>query len=135
LVFDSKRHWGYDDAFMELCRGELVVRESDVNEGNVFVAADDVSDALMGVYVLTTKSAPEEELEMLFVEPSHIGEGVGAALLTHAKGLARERGRSVLCVEADPFAATFYEREGAVLTGTTTSASTGRELPTFEFRL
>ena len=33
LAFDSKRHWGYDDAFMELCRSELVVREGDVHRG------------------------------------------------------------------------------------------------------
>jgi GNAT superfamily N-acetyltransferase len=135
LVFDSKRHWGYGDAFMELCRSELVVREVDVDRGNVFVAADEVNDAPIGVYVLRTVSEPEGELDMLFVDPSHIGEGVGAALLAHAMDLARERGQSVLRVESDPFAAAFYQHEGAVLVGTRTSASTGRELPAFEFRL
>jgi GNAT superfamily N-acetyltransferase len=135
LAFDSKRHWGYDEAFMELCRSELVVREGDVHRGNVFVVADESSDAPIGLYVLTTVSELEGELDMLFVDPSHIGGGVGAALLAHAKDLARERGLSVLRVEADPFAAAFYEHEGAVLIGTTRSVSTGRELPTFEFRL
>jgi GNAT superfamily N-acetyltransferase len=135
LVFKSKRHWGYDDEFMEQCRSELVVREDDIAAGMVYVAVDGVDDEALGVYVLTMLSDDEAELDMLFVVPSHIGEGVGAALLSNAFDVLRASGRSVVWVESDPFAATFYERAGALLVGTSTSVSTGRELPIYQFRL
>jgi GNAT superfamily N-acetyltransferase len=134
LVFDSKRHWGYDDDFMERCRSELVVREEGIAQGNVFVAVDDSDDEALGVYVLKTLSDSIADLDMLFVAPSSIGDGVGAALVAHAIDVARIARRAAIRVESDPFAATFYERQGAVLVGTSTS-STGRELPTYEIRL
>jgi GNAT superfamily N-acetyltransferase len=135
LVFESKRHWGYDDEFMERCRSELVIREDDVVRGVVYVAADDVDDEAFGVYVLKMSSDDEAELDMLFVTPSRIGEGLGAALLSNAFDVVRASGRSLVRVESDPFAAAFYESQGAELVGASTSLSTGRELPVYEFRL
>ncbi len=134
LVFESKRFWGYDDAFMERCRPELMVHASDVVAGNVYVATDEHDDAL-GVYVVKARGEEEAELDALFVAPSHVGTGVGAALLAHAMGRARDHGFVRLRLESDPFAASFYERQGATLIGTATSSSTGRKLPRYEFRL
>jgi GNAT superfamily N-acetyltransferase len=134
LVFESKRYWGYDDAFMERCRSELVVHENDIAAGFVYVATDEHDDAL-GVCVVRGVSAGEVELDALFVSPSHMGMGVGAALLTHAMNKARAAGNLTMRLDSDPFAATFYERHGATLIGTATSPSTGRELPRYEFRL
>jgi|ERR1700677_2718000 GNAT superfamily N-acetyltransferase len=135
LVFESKRHWGYDEEFMQQCRSELVVREDDVAKGMVFVAADEVNNEALGVFVLKMSSDDEAELDMLFVSPLSMGEGVGAVLLSHAFNVARGSGRTVVRVESDPFAAAFYEHHGGDLAGTSTSVSTGRELPVYEFRL
>jgi GNAT superfamily N-acetyltransferase len=134
LVFESKRYWGYDDAFMERCRSELAVHESDVEAGNVFVAVDERDDAV-GIYVVKGRGDGEAELESLFVAPSQMRRGVGAALLTHAMSRARAQGYATMCLDSDPFAATFYEQGGATLIGTATSPSTGRDLPRYEFRL
>jgi GNAT superfamily N-acetyltransferase/SAM-dependent methyltransferase len=134
LAFESKRYWGYDDEFMERCRSELVVRESDVATGLVFVATDGQGGVVTGLYVLKMVNSDEAELDMLFVDPSRIGDGVGALLLAHALETARASGCSVVRVESDPFAAAFYEHQGATLVGVSTSASTGRDLPLYEFR-
>jgi GNAT superfamily N-acetyltransferase len=134
LVFESKRFWGYDDAFMERCRSELVVPESDIAAGHVYVAVDEHDEAL-GVYVVKEVSEGEAELDSLFVSPSHMRAGVGAALLAHAMNEARRDGYATMRLDSDPFAAIFYEREGATLIGRATSKSTGRELPRYEFRL
>lgn len=134
LVLESKRYWGYDDAFMERCRSELVVHERDIAAGCVYVATGENDEAL-GVYVVKGVGAGEAELDSLFVAPSHMGTGVGAALLAHAMEKARADGYVALRLDSDPFAAAFYERQGAALIGTATSSSTGRELPRFEIRL
>jgi ribosomal protein S18 acetylase RimI-like enzyme len=57
-------------------------------------------------------------LEDLFVEPSARGEGIGAALLTHAEQFAREAGASRLTLSTahtNVVAQRLYERHGWVL--------------------
>lgn len=134
LALASKATWGYDEAFMERCRVELVVRDEHVERGLAHVAVDD-ADGALGFYALKEPGERSAELDLLFVAPAHLRRGVGRALLADACREARRRGWPVLLVESDPFAAPFYEREGAVLIGTSTSPSTGRELPLFEVRL
>ena len=70
------------------------------------------------------------------VEPRHIRSGVGRALLAHAIAEARRRGAERLTILADPNAAGFYERNGAVRIGEAPSdAGPGRLLPLYEVRL
>lgn len=131
LALRSKRHWGYDDAFMQLCKVELTVRPADLASAEVFVARAHDRDEVFGFYVLRTNEGPAE-LEMLFVEPSHIGEGVGAALMKHALRVASLEGHLTVNIVSDPFAATFYEHLGAYIVGTSTSSSTGRQLKVYQ---
>jgi predicted N-acetyltransferase YhbS len=75
-------------------------------------------------------------LNKLFIEPRHIRSGVGRALLAHAIAEARRRGAGRLTILADPNAAAFYERAGAVRIGEAPSdAVPGRLLPLYEVRL
>ena len=70
------------------------------------------------------------------VEPRHIRSGVGRALLAHAIAEARRRGAERLTILADPNAAGFYERNGAVRIGEAPSdAVPGRVLPLYEVGL
>jgi GNAT superfamily N-acetyltransferase len=76
------------------------------------------------------------DLALLFIEPKAIRQRVGeqlfAAMVAH---VARE-GAKVLRIEADPFAAGFYEKLGARRIGDVPSASlAGRMLPLFEFEI
>ena len=70
LAVESKRHWGYDDNFIELCRTELTATADDINSGLVFVTEDD-SDSVVGFFLLA--EFPRPELRMLFVSPDVIG--------------------------------------------------------------
>ena len=75
-------------------------------------------------------------LNKLFIEPRHIRSGAGRALLAHAIAEARRRGAGRLTILADPSAAAFYERAGAVRIGEAPSdAVPGRLLPLYEVRL
>ncbi len=135
MAFESKRAWGYDEQFMERCRGELVVTAREVERGNVFVAGDGRQSTALGFYVLLANVGGLAQLDMLFVEPSRWGEGFGARLWLDAVRLGRLRGAETLRVESDPFAVGFYERLGAVNVGVATSPSTGRTLPVLELSL
>ena len=134
LAFESKRFWGYDDEFMERCRSELVVREEDIADQMVWVAEGQSSGEALGFYLLRKLSKDDAKLDMLFVAPEHIRQGVGKALIEDAAREARLLGSSRLRIESDPFAAPFYESQGAALVGTAKSKSTGRDLPLFELR-
>jgi GNAT superfamily N-acetyltransferase len=127
LAFASKAHWGYDDEFMAMCRAELTVHPHDLDRMRVRVAGE--IDGFHGV-------DEHGELVWMFVAPEAMGRGVGAALLRDACTLARDAGMCALHIEADPFAAGFYERMGAVRVGDAPSASIpGRSLPVYTLAL
>jgi GNAT superfamily N-acetyltransferase len=76
------------------------------------------------------------DLDKLFIEPRHIRAGFGRILLTHAIDEARRRGARRLTILSDPYAAAFYERNGARLVGEASSdAIPGRSLPLYEINL
>jgi N-acetylglutamate synthase-like GNAT family acetyltransferase len=73
---------------------------------------------IAGVVALAPSDEPGAlDLNKLFVEPRHIRGGVGHALFAHALAEARRRGAERLTILADPNAAGFYERNGAVRIG------------------
>ncbi len=128
LAYASKASWGYDDAFMAACRDELTVRPADLERVRVRVHVADAGllDGFAGL--------EGDELIWLFVAPDRQRGGVGAALFADACALARANGITRLRVEADPFAAAFYERLGGALRGEVRSGSIpGRVLPVYEF--
>ena len=136
LALRSKAHWGYSAEFLACCREELTIDTSRLPEAGFecFVAAN--GDEVLGFYALQTISDDCSELEALFVEPKHIGNGVGKALLLHARGRAAQQGSKRLTIQGDPNAMRFYEAAGARLTGERESGSIpGRFLPMFEIDL
>jgi GNAT superfamily N-acetyltransferase len=132
LAVRSKAHWGYDDAFIEACRRELTVRAADIGPHRLTVAVDETTTTILGFYGLVGTSDADAELSALFVEPEVMGTGVGRLLFDDAVQVAATAGFGRFRIEADPFAAPFYEHMGAVRTGSTASASiAGRELPLY----
>jgi GNAT superfamily N-acetyltransferase len=131
IAFRAKAHWGYSAAQMEVWRAELEVAPEWVRCKQVGVALHDGS--LAGYFAIVNE-ASGWRLEHLWVEPSLIGLGVGRALLQAACSAARERGAQSLILDADPHAAGFYTRCGAVLVGTKPApvdADPLRTLPVF----
>lgn len=127
LAMRSKAHWGYDDAFMDACRAELTVRADQVDRIDVA----ELDGEVIGMVHLEPSA-----LEDLFVEPSAIGTGVGAALFRHAVRRAAAEGMTTVAIDADPNAEGFYVAMGAVRVGESPSGSiAGRTLPRLEVRV
>lgn len=131
LAVRSKAHWGYDADFLAGSRIQLAVRPDEVAARRVTVAEQD--GVVVGFYALEG-APPAGVLDLMFVEPDHIGRGVGRRLWTHAVATAREVGLDSFTIDADPFAEAFYLAMGAVRTGTApSSVLPGRELPQLTF--
>ncbi|QKG70358.1 GNAT family N-acetyltransferase [Erythrobacter mangrovi] len=133
LILRSKAFWGYDDAFMDLCREELSLVPRDLATDPVAIAVD--GDAILGVVQLSCERAGCY-LEKLFVEPAAMGRGLGRLLFTWAVDQARLLGAASLIIEADPGARPFYHRMGCFDAGEVPSGSiAGRMLPRLRYSL
>lgn len=132
LCLRSKAHWGYDAAFMKACEDELTLTPEDLNTP-LIVAADNATP------IGTAQVAPvgqDAELHFFFVDPPYIGHGVGRQLWDWAIMAAKDLNARRLLIDADPGAAPFYKRMGAVQIGETPSASIpGRVLPQLAYTL
>ncbi len=134
LAIRSKAYWGYSPEFMAACRAELIYTPEAVRRHPFYIA--DIAGTIAGFYALVRLSPTEIELEALFVEPAHIGQGIGRALIEHAQATARNLGATTLVIQGDPNAKPFYLAAGGRLTGERESASIpGRYLPTFAIQL
>lgn len=133
LCFRSKQVWGYDNAFMALCREPLRVKPEQIAAGDVWVAAAR-DQSIAGIVSLAHGEDPATlDLDKLFIEPGWIRGGVGRLLLLHAVGEARRRGAARLTILADPNAAAFYERNGArFIRMAPSDAIPGRLVPLYE---
>lgn len=128
LALRAKAHWGYDAAFMEMCREELTITEAQVATGDVLVAEQD--DGIVGTATLIDEGGGNGSIESMFVEPTMIGHGVGQRLMTVLMAKARAKGLRRLIADSDPNARGFYERQGFVYARDIPSASIpGRSLP------
>jgi GNAT superfamily N-acetyltransferase len=136
LALRSKAHWGYSDAFMDACRGEMAMPASKVQDNNFRHFIAQIEDTLAGFYTLELLPDNVAELDALFVEPSHIGCGVGRRLMDHARMLASELGAHTMIIQSDPHAEAFYRAAGGVLIGQQESLSIpGRFLPLLKIDL
>ena len=130
LALRSKGYWGYDQDFLDACRAELTLTPADVRTRRVTVAERE--GRVVGFYALAGQP-PVGTLEDLFVEPDHIGTGVGHALWRQAMVAARTAGFERITLEADPGAEPFYLAMGARRCGSVPSGSIpGRVLPLLE---
>ena len=69
----------------------------------------------------------------LFVEPNHIGKGIGRGMLQHALNVVAARSGESVLIQGEPNAEKFYLAAGAKQIGTRESGSIpGRTLPLFE---
>jgi GNAT superfamily N-acetyltransferase len=85
-----------------------------IDNGFVRVAVDD-EDTLVGFSVVIPTDDRRHELDGLFVEPAHLGCGVGRALVQDAAARAAEAGAEYLEVTAGP-AEGFYAKVGFEIT-------------------
>lgn len=133
LALRSKAHWGYDAAFIDACRDDLMMSGDDIERGLVFVLEDD--EHMIGFYALCD-AGDEAMLTHLFVEPDRIGRGYGRLLWGHGVESARRLGYAVVTLHSDPQAEDFYRAMGAVRVGVVPSTVfPDRLLPLMRFDL
>ena len=133
LCFRSKAVWGYDEKFMEACRGELSFEPRDLALTPIAVAEHNGKP--IGVAQVKVVDG-EADLLKLFVEPSALRSGTGKALLVWVTDVAKKLGATRLTIDADPDAAPFYRRMGAYDVGEAPSGSVpGRMLPKLAMNL
>ena len=136
LAIRSKAFWGYSPEFMEACVDELSVTHDDIDNSHFHYLVAELGSELVGFYNLEEQDAGEIELGALFVDPAHIGMGIGKALIENAKKCALKLGAKNLFIQGDPNAEKFYRAAGGILTGSKESKSiAGRFLPTFRIPL
>lgn len=134
MVVRSKAYWGYSDEFMKYAAAVLNVTPHYITTRPTYVLEQD--GQLLGMGSLKELSPQEVELDMLFVAPEAIGQGVGRQLVEYVKGIAAASGYHTLFVESDPNAAGFYEKMGGQLVGHRPVPSIpGRELPLYRIYL
>lgn len=129
LCLRSKARWGYDAAFMELCRDALTVNPHAITQQRVLVANS--GSQLAGVAAVGLMNGGDGfEIDQFFVEPVLMGRGIGRRLFEATIALARASNISCLTILSDPHAAPFYQKMGAQMIGMAPSdAIPGRSLP------
>lgn len=134
LTVRSKAYWGYEASFLASARNELEFQPSRFfPDFHVYILETDTET--LGYCSLIPQKDGQIELHDLFIELRHIGKGYGKQLWDYAVNLGRELGFQALMLTADPHAAPFYERQGAIRTGEKTSSNPERQLPTMAYRL
>ena len=128
IALDAKRYWGYPEHWIKHWESDLTISSEFIRDNHVYVAED--LGEIRGFYALCI-SGDKAELEHMWITPACIGTGIGKELFLDA--MERAAAFNVRDVEltADPNAAGFYERMGAVQIGETESVIDGqlRKLP------
>jgi len=130
LLRRSKRYWGYDDAFMEAARPQLVITAASIEQDQVEALILD--GQVRGFFRLCHRENNPHKLwlEDLFLDPAVIGQGWGRIMWNRVIEAAASLDYRVLEWETDPHAEPFYQRMGAVTVGQSESSIfPGRLLP------
>tara|TARA_R110002096_G_scaffold152935_1_gene316419 strand:+ start:608 stop:1066 length:459 start_codon:yes stop_codon:yes gene_type:complete len=133
LCLRSKGYWGYDAEFLEACREVLTIQPGELKLDHVWVAEN--SGGIAGVLHVQTDSE-EAVLDKLFIDPDAMGLGAGRALFDKAVEIMKSDGAKIMSIDADPEAAGFYRKMGAITVGRVPSTVIeGRTLPLMRYSL
>jgi GNAT superfamily N-acetyltransferase len=117
---------------IRLWRADLTVTPEFIAEHPVYCAT--VESRIVGFSALSGEKA-SRELEHMWVDPAHIGSGVGRVLLLHLLDELRRRGVTRLTIASDPNAEGFYRKLGARRVGSVPSKPASRRLPLLVMRV
>lgn len=123
IALEAKAHWGYGAEDLARWEADLTVSSVSVAQLPTFVA--ELDGDLAGFFQL--RFTPEiPELEHFWVLPSHMGKGVGRAMLERAMREVTARGQVKLQIDADPNAERFYLACGAERIGEKPAPAVGQ---------
>jgi len=131
IAVAAKGYWNYAPEWMARWEQLFQIKRDDIEQYQVYKARHGA--ATIGWYSIILRGTTAL-LDDLWVEPAHIGKGVGRMLFDHARQTAQSIGACRLELEADPNAVGFYQHMGATIVGEVDSAM-GRKLPIMELLL
>lgn len=115
LMHLSKRHWGYDEVFMEKFMKKFALRPVTLLEGRTFITSLENKD--IGFYNFILNKEGQCELENFFIYPELIGQGIGRVMWEKCLETARTKHISSFVLWADPNADGFYVKMGCTKIG------------------
>ena len=128
LIFRSKAHWGYDAEMMAIMKRVLKVSQDALRDQRVMLGI--IDQDIAGVVQIEQVDPKRCELDLLFIDPAFMGQGVGKALYDWSVNWTRTAGCRELTILSDPYAQPFYEAMGAdFIEMRPSDAVPGRELP------
>jgi N-acetylglutamate synthase-like GNAT family acetyltransferase len=133
LAVRSKAAWNYPANQMAVFREELTLSGKEIMDRIAFGAS--LNGSLAGYYTVAVNTNRNAELEHLFVDPMHMRQGIGTALLKHALVQCQQNGIRELTVLSDPHAAGFYESHEAEFINDIPSSIPGRSIPKYRFEI
>jgi len=115
LAHTAKAHWGYSDAWITAWRESLTFTPAYITANPVFVAC--LEEAVVGVYALW-EDDETVYLDHMWVDPAHLRQGIGKALMQHMVAYAVQSGIAAIEIWSDPHVEGFYRHMGAQRVGT-----------------
>lgn len=120
ISFKSKGYWKYPPEYFEIWYNELTINPDYIEKNEVYVY--EIDGAVVGYYSIV--ELPEDInvsgiiigkgfwLEHMFIEPSHIGRGIGSKMFHHLRMRCGEKDVTELGILSDPNSKRFYEKMG-----------------------
>lgn len=120
ISFASKGYWNYPREYFAFWERELTIDPGYIKENDVFVFES--GGKAVGYYSVIHLSEDLEVsdirlekgywLEHMFIEPGHIGQGIGTRMFRHLRSRCEEQGIRELRLLSDPNSRGFYEKMG-----------------------
>ena len=134
ITVTAKRHWNYPEKWIQLWLPMLTISPQYIQENETWMAVVDVKPV---AYYSLKQENESLWLDNLWVLPEFMGQGIGRRLFEHARERCLALGFSILKIEADPHAQSFYEKMGAHKVGEHHGEVDGhpRILPVMEIEL
>lgn len=120
ISFASKGYWRYPQEYFEIWNNELTICPGYIEKNDVFVY--ELDGLIVGYYsiveltedidVSNIKIKEGFWLEHMFIEPDHIGRGIGSKIFFHMRNHCKTKGIEKLRILADPNSKGFYTKMG-----------------------
>lgn len=110
IAVSAKRHWDYPEAWIQFWIPSLTISEEYISQHETWISI--LNETPVGFYSLKNEGE-DLYLDNLWVLPKYMGKGIGKALFEHALERCKIYKISILKIDADPNAQSFYERMGA----------------------
>ena len=133
LTYRSKAHWGYSAEQLEKWRDDLQITSEYIRDHDVWLVR--INEKIAGYYSFSIISATTLKLDNIFLEPLHIGAGLGSLLMKDFLDKATGLGVTTITLDAEPNAEPFYQKFGFKTVGQLKSTIPGRFLPFMKLSL